>query len=467
MKCYSFCRVGGGFSASDFSRIRQITDGKWRDWDRKSPPNHIIALGGGKRQFERPDQWISPGDSVVLEVKATSFFASESFAVGFTLRFPRFKKLREDKSWKDALSIYEATELKNRIEVESRETEFQVDRKKKRIVQEVKRELVIMGNEEKIENAEPYTGPRTKAFDGLNFCILSEMIHPEKKSKVEIERMVKMNGGSIIQNPMVRENTICIGDKRVVRVASLIESGEIDIIKPIWIIDALQYSDSDDPSRKLFLPPFEPRHLFHATDKTKKLIKNSVDIYSDSYTRDVTTNEIRHIMADMIVSIHNKPITDLFWQLRFEKHEKDTLSKVPGWIFLGCRARFVIFSDYDQSQDDVVNDRHKMESSDSNNIDLHLASNYFQFFAGQIAVTDDDENITHFISVNKRYLIDSSVPVARRSIGQHISSLQQQHRVCPIVTLRWISDSWAQEKLLDEKDYTLEFSSNSVRKDST
>ncbi|POS85507.1 hypothetical protein EPUL_001727 [Erysiphe pulchra] len=462
MKCYSFCKVGGGFSASDFSRIRQMTDGKWRDWDRKSPPNHLIVLGGGKRQFERPDQWISPDDSVVFEIKATSFVVSESFAVGFTLRFPRFKKLREDKSWKDALSIYEVLELKNRTEGEAKESEFQVERKKKRLVQNVKREVVIMGNEEKIEKAEPYTGPRTKAFDGLNFCILSEMIHPEKKSKVEIERIVKMNGGSIIQNPMVRENTICIGDKRVVRVASLIESGEIDIIKPIWIIDALQYSDTEDPSRKPFLPPFEPRHLFYATEKTKKLIKNSVDIYGDSYSRDITNNEIKDIMANMIVSIHSKSTTDLFRLLRFDNHERDVISKVTGWIFLGCRARFVVFSDNDQSKDGDNDNKDGMGNSDGNNLDLHLAYNYFQFSAGQIAITDDDENITHFISVNNSSLNDSSVPVARRSIDQHIFSFQ---RHCPTVTLKWLSDSWAQEKLLDEKDYILDFSSNSIRKD--
>src|SRR5947207_12140171 len=66
MKCYSFVRVGGGFKADDYSAIRHHTDGKWKEWDPKNPPLEYIELGGGDLQYERPDVWIKPDESVVL-----------------------------------------------------------------------------------------------------------------------------------------------------------------------------------------------------------------------------------------------------------------------------------------------------------------------------------------------------------------------------------------------------------------
>ena len=61
-----------------------------------------------------------------------------------------------------------------------------------------------------------YAGPKTKAFEGLNFCILSESLKPEKKSKTELEQLVKANGGNVYQSPTAAGNMICITDKKVV-----------------------------------------------------------------------------------------------------------------------------------------------------------------------------------------------------------------------------------------------------------
>lgn len=91
MKFYSFFKVGGGFTAADYAAIRHTTDSKWKKWDPKHPPSEYIELAGGHLQYERPDEWILPSDSVVVEVKAASVAATDQFKMGFTLRFPRFK----------------------------------------------------------------------------------------------------------------------------------------------------------------------------------------------------------------------------------------------------------------------------------------------------------------------------------------------------------------------------------------
>ena len=116
-KCFSFFKVGGGLRSGDFAKIKYLTEGKWVNWDINNPPTEYIELGGASanRQHERPDVWIRPSESIVVEVKAASVETSERFATSYTLRFPRFKKLRDDKSWKEALSVYGFEALKKQV----------------------------------------------------------------------------------------------------------------------------------------------------------------------------------------------------------------------------------------------------------------------------------------------------------------------------------------------------------------
>lgn len=172
-KWYSFCKVGGGFSASDYASIRHHTDGKWKEWDPKKPPTWLIELAGGNAQYERPDMWINPEDSVVLSIKAASVSVSDQFRIGLTLRFPRFKSLRMDKDWRSALSVQEFLNLKSNVEHEHKEKEFAVDnsfRNKRTKRTTKKKPLSIAGFD---TNAEvKYAGPSGHVFDGLNFCTL-------------------------------------------------------------------------------------------------------------------------------------------------------------------------------------------------------------------------------------------------------------------------------------------------------
>ncbi len=169
MKCFSFFKVGGGMTASDYANIRHHTEGKWITWDPKNPPSDYIELAGGQRQFERPDVWIKPDDSLVVSVKAASVAATDQFRMGLTLRFPRFKRLRMDKDWQTALSVQEFLDLKNNAEREQKEKAFKVDdERRQRARKSKKRALTVVGNEDVV--TEPYAGPHTKLFEGLTFC---------------------------------------------------------------------------------------------------------------------------------------------------------------------------------------------------------------------------------------------------------------------------------------------------------
>lgn len=235
-KCYSFLRVGGGLSKSDYKEIWHHTEGKWHKWDPKRPPTEFIELGGHaeNRQYERPDMWIRADESVVVSVKGASVSPSDQFRMNETLRFPRFKKLRLDKDWKSALSISEFIELRNNAELEKKQkkTEFKVDESRRKKARIRKKPLVVAGSEV-LKTA--YGGPETKIFEGLNFCkwtdprpltqtstadndlfavILTESLRPVKKSKAELEQMAKANGAQIVQRESTADNLIIIADRR-------------------------------------------------------------------------------------------------------------------------------------------------------------------------------------------------------------------------------------------------------------
>ncbi|EDO00868.1 hypothetical protein SS1G_03342 [Sclerotinia sclerotiorum 1980 UF-70] len=300
MKCFSFFKVGGGFNADDYAAIRHQTDGKWIKWDAKSPPTEFIELAGSHQEKERPDVWIKPDDSIVMEVKAASVSISDSFRTNFTLRFPRFKRLRPDKDWKSALSIEGFMELKAKVE-EGEDDEFQVD-KKKRNSKRLKRDKVIAGTED--DGKVLYEGPTTGVFEGMDFCILSDMILPVKKSKAELETIIKNNGGRIYQSPSAKEDIIVIADKRVVKVASLIKSGKINIVKPQWVLHAVAQMEIDAKlGRSRFVIPYETGHMLFTREENKESIAANSDQYGDPYCRDVGPEELRGIMDGMDLNI--------------------------------------------------------------------------------------------------------------------------------------------------------------------
>lgn len=102
-----------------------------------------------------------------------------------------------------------------------------------------------------------------------------------------------------------------ISDKHLgtVKAASLQKTGEVDIIRPSWILDCIKQGEVDAGLPDLLLP-FEPRyaiplkgmrllliskrHMFF-TSKDKETISANVDQFNDSYCRDTTFEELHHV----------------------------------------------------------------------------------------------------------------------------------------------------------------------------
>ncbi|KAK5994597.1 DNA ligase 4 [Cladobotryum mycophilum] len=421
-KCFSFFKVGGGFRAEDYAEVRHRTDGKWIEWDQKNPPSEYIELGGGEaKQYEKPDVWIRPKDSVVVSVKAASVGPSDQFAKGFTLRFPRFRRLRLDRTWDTALSLEEFQELKHRVDEEAKEKSMTVEDRKRRNPKRIKRELVIAG-----DDAAPveYEGDKTKLFQGLEFCVLSEALKPYKKTKTQLETIIKENGGTISQRAAAGMNMVIIGDKKVVRVASLMKSGDADIIRPKWIKDCLDQPDGG------FLLPYEHGHLFYASEELNMAAEGNTDPYGDSYARDVSIEELRGLLRDMPKLEKPESFDKVGFLEQLEEHGKD-LSHLRGFMFQRCVVHF-----------------HAVDGIGKKLV--HRLEHYVKYGGGACADGLGDQSVTHVVVVGEDAM---EVGEAGDQLRKELSSRRKMPR---IVSGKWVDDSWKEKTLLDEEQYVVQ-----------
>jgi len=362
-KFWSFCKVGGGLTAADYTKIQHTTQDKWMKFDPKRPPKDVFELAGGPLQYERPDEWIRPEDSLVLAVKAAQVTVSDQFRMGKTLRFPRFKAFREDKDWRSALSITEFLNLKARVDKEHTE-KMNIEKKTHRGAGTArkKREVVVVG-QEGVGTAQmvttPFAGPETMAFDGLCVFIMTDSVTPGyKRSKHELEQLVKRNGGRFFQSEQAVEGIKLVGDKKTVKVSAVIKSGRGDVIRPIWLLDSLEQYLKDRGSGQgkgkereadmleaggYGLLPLEPKYLLHATPETQEAAEAAVDRWGDSYCRDVDARELQYLLesspvGEVDVARAGVVRDEVFGSSEEEEEGDDEVSKLPGWTLARCVA---------------------------------------------------------------------------------------------------------------------------------
>jgi DNA ligase 4 len=444
-KCHSFFKVGGGFTAADYAEIRHRTDGKWIDWNPKAPPTEYIELGGGDLQYERPDVWIKPSDSIVLEVKAASIGTSDQFRTGLTLRFPRFKKLRLDKDWQSALTMQEFLDLKSNVEKESKDKEFRVDdarKKRKKIYQSRKKILTVAGynartvNNEAVEYADADNGTSpelpTKVFIGLTFFIITESLHPVKKSKPELEELVKLHGGAIVQTQNAVPDTVCIADRRTVKVASIQKGGERNIFRPVWILDCIHQARRDRAVGlpELLVPVEVGRHIFAAGEGMEEELQGNTDRFGDSFARDTSVQELMELLGRMkgVKKMARDAVEDAV--KGFGGHG------TPGWMLM----RANLFFDAPLSPDNHAH--HRDANQEEEETHQRIASLTARFAGATVADVFDDQNITHVV-------------VRPNSDTKSIHERLAQHRgkIPRVVSREWIEESWREGTRLDEERF--------------
>jgi len=169
--------------------------------------------------LERPDVWIEPCNSIVVQVKAVEITQTEKYRAGLTLRFPRLEKFREDKAWYECIKLSELNELYKKNEgMLTSGKHLELDKydeegnlidpdgepvlKRKKVIKRVAKTIVS----DRFKGVDASQIKKSSSlFSGKEICVI---VGNDKWNKGFIEKKIIECGGEIVQNPGA--NTFCI-----------------------------------------------------------------------------------------------------------------------------------------------------------------------------------------------------------------------------------------------------------------
>ncbi|KAJ8142401.1 hypothetical protein OY671_004447 [Metschnikowia pulcherrima] len=265
----SFCAVANGFSNAVYRQIESKLCNFWVDFRKRKPPSDVIQFG-----TKKPDYWINPANSIVLEIKARSIenTAETPYAAGSTLHNLWCRSVREDKSYDECISLQEYHDLKLRYSKDVFKAQA-VNRDRKR----------DFGNSiyvkyDKTKRARP--NGKSSLFKNLKILVATDhRKNGDLISADSIRGTILENDGEVwldlrAENPDVL-HVIIIGEVTTPRLSRWIEEG-FDIIRPSWLYEC---------TKKQSLVPLEPQFMFHTnSENLKRNFEKRVDVYGDSYT---------------------------------------------------------------------------------------------------------------------------------------------------------------------------------------
>ena len=256
----SFCKIGSGYSDLQLKDILKNLDPQWT----KTKPENVAISA------EKPEVFIAPEKSLVLTVRAAEMVESHKFSSGFTLRFPRLEKTRDDKpisqitSKEDILSLWKQYHGKLATSHVSAES-CPVPKKKPRSSPRLNKPIKV---DERFRTDLSGVTSKCGTFNGRDFCVMSA---PEDIGRQNVEREVVEHGGSVVQNP--GRDTFCVITDRVnVRVRNVIKGGKSDVVSYDWLRACL---DSGEMTQ------WQPQHMYFVSGNTHPLF---VREYGEDYT---------------------------------------------------------------------------------------------------------------------------------------------------------------------------------------
>ncbi|GAA5858831.1 hypothetical protein JCM8547_005005 [Rhodosporidiobolus lusitaniae] len=270
---FSFAKVGTGFSRSDYQEIHEKYAHYFRPYDKANKPDWFHTVS------EWPDVLIDPHDSFVLEVKAAEIVGGAEYGAGMTLRFPRCAKMRDNKTYSEAMDIETIRYLnhgpKKRLLdgelAEKKDKGFRIDTKSKK----ARSISTAVGNVDKV----------SKIFENLYFYV-----HTAKPGlKKELEKKITENGGQFQQSiPPEEVNGVRI-DRLVVAseykgIKSRKGSKDVDIVKSEWVEESIEKGRRMPYYQRLLhqpSPATKETLTYNATEEPDDLPSMLLDLDSD------------------------------------------------------------------------------------------------------------------------------------------------------------------------------------------
>jgi len=289
---YSFCKVGNGYSDAELSVLQQLLEKHWHPYNTTSAPSWLKLAEPFK---EKPDVWIHPKNSRILQVKGAQIFPSDKFKVGWCLRFPRVVKIRLDKSWDQSQTVEQIQQLA--VQFGGRYARRKYGELQEHLLKESQKRKKWTSTGSGTKRTRTVL-PQFKAAD-ISLVEVESDIFAEKEFSVingdelhcksDLEVLIYKHGGSYVQYPGDTTNYV-IASRKVLRVQNLIASERFDILHSRWLIECAQ-------ERKWI--PLEPKYLLYSKPETKELFLMEIDKYGDKFSVDCNVQTLQEIFQEM------------------------------------------------------------------------------------------------------------------------------------------------------------------------
>ncbi|XP_069492673.1 DNA ligase 4 [Ambystoma mexicanum] len=288
---HSVCRVGSGYTMKELYDLGMKLAPHWKLYRKKDPPSNILC------GLEKPEVYIEPCNSVILQIKAAEIVSSDMYKTGCTLRFPRIEKIREDKEWHQCMTLDELDELKQKASGKLASKHFDIDdephEKKRKTVPKPKKVINIL---EHCKAPDLSTVNKvSNMFEDVEFCV---MTGTNEYAKAALESKIAELSGIVVQNP--GQDTYCvIAGNENVRVKNIISANKHDVVRAEWLLQCIE--------NKKFVA-WQPSHMIHMSPSTKTHFAGEYDCFGDSYFADTDPAQLREVFNRMANSKEKVPL---------------------------------------------------------------------------------------------------------------------------------------------------------------
>ncbi|NWT81852.1 DNLI4 ligase, partial [Lanius ludovicianus] len=281
---HSICRVGSGYTMKELYDLGLKLAKHWKPYRRKDPPGNILC------GTEKPEMYIEPCNSVIVQIKAAEIVDSDMYKTDCTLRFPRIEKIRADKEWYECMTSDMLEDLRSKAQGKLASKHLHIDEydepheKKRKTASKVRK---IIGIAEQFKAPDLSSVSKvSNVFEDVEFCVMTGM---GKYSKSELESRIAQCGGSVVQNPGPETYCVIVGAENV-RVKNIIASNKYDVVRAEWLLQCFQTK---------MLVPWQPAFMIHMSPDTKEHFAREYDCYGDSYTANTDVAQLKEVFSRM------------------------------------------------------------------------------------------------------------------------------------------------------------------------
>ncbi|XP_028982210.1 DNA ligase 4-like [Diachasma alloeum] len=344
---------------------------------------------------------------------------SSNYPGGWTLRFPRVEKIREDKPFDDCCTLSELQGLRSRKGVVQKLTKRHATAEDIWEVPEKKRKERHTTPAIKVDDC--YLGINdsdvvrvSRVFMGKEFCVMNgERMQGEERgmTKGEIERLLMEHFGKIVQNPGKETFCVVAGDSQGIRVRNVVEGRLHDVVRVAWVTRATREENLGG------IVEFFPWEMIGMTKKTLERLKERFDDYYDDYFEEADEERVRR-SVERVSSLKDDDEVALTRRGvgRLEREMFGGTS--PFGIFRGLVGVFVDERD--------------------------VRTFEFRFMGGEVRGEVDEAVTDVFVGEGEVGIIELYGRINERGRAD-----------VRIVRSQWIEESFREGRILDRKGYTL------------